>query len=159
MGGGILPIAINKGKIYFLFSREWIKAKDDGGKWSDFGGSKEGSETYRDTAIREGFEESAGFLGSIEDVIDLVDNNTIAEITINGYRTYIVLIQYDSKLPKKFRDKFNKIYKTKPWLVQQHNGLYEKDMIKWYSYEDISKKYKYFRNWYKSIVKEILRTM
>ena len=117
MGGGILPIAINKGKIYFLFSREWIKSRDDGDKWSDFGGSKEG------TAIRERFEESTGFLGSIEDVIDLVDNNNIAKITINGYRTYIVLIQYDSKLPKKFRDKFNKIYKTKPWLIQQHNGL------------------------------------
>ena len=29
MGGGILPVAIVKGKLYFLFSREWNKSKDD----------------------------------------------------------------------------------------------------------------------------------
>ena len=37
MGGGILPVAIYKGKIYFLFSREYINGKPDGGLWSDFG--------------------------------------------------------------------------------------------------------------------------
>jgi len=46
MGGGILPVSIHKGKLYFLFSREYINSKKDGGLWSDFGGSKEKNETF-----------------------------------------------------------------------------------------------------------------
>ena len=90
---------------------------------------------------------------------NLVDNNTIAEITLNGYRSYLVLIEYDATLPKRFRNKFNKVMETKPWLVTKHNGLYEKDMLRWYSYEDMKNKYKMFRPWYKSIVKEIMKIM
>lgn len=29
-------MAFYKGNIYFLFSREWINSKEDGGLWSDF---------------------------------------------------------------------------------------------------------------------------
>ncbi len=58
MGGGILPVAFHKGKIYFLFSREYSKSKTKRGLWSDFGGSKEKGETLLETAIREGFEEN-----------------------------------------------------------------------------------------------------
>ena len=73
MGGGILPVAFINNHPYFLFSREALIAKEDPGKWSDFGGSKEGKESYRETAIREGWEESNGFLGTktIEDLYTL----------------------------------------------------------------------------------------
>ena len=63
MGAGVLPIAIHDGKIYFLFSREEKNARD-GGLWSDFGGRKDNNETYRETAIRECYEEANGILGS-----------------------------------------------------------------------------------------------
>ena len=159
MGGGILPVAIHKGKIYFLFSREWIKSKDDGGKWSDFGGSREGDETYRETAIREGYEESGGFLGSKNNIKNLVDNHTLLNVTKNGYSCYLVLIDYDASLPKRFRNKFKKVLDSKPHMVKKHNGLYEKDMLRWYSYEDMKSKYKMFRPWFKSIVKEIMKIM
>ena len=69
MGGGILPIAFHKGKIYFLFSREYSKNKTKKGLWSDFGGSREKGETYEETAIREGHEESNYILGSKKDII------------------------------------------------------------------------------------------
>ena len=70
MGGGILPVARHNGEIYLLFSRErLIHSKDrDRGKWSDFGGSKEGNETQYRTAVREGVEESSGILGDKKDV-------------------------------------------------------------------------------------------
>ena len=42
MGGGILPVAYHNGKVKFLFSREAMYTDDDPGKWSDFGGGKEG---------------------------------------------------------------------------------------------------------------------
>ena len=63
MAAGILPIAENNGHKYLLFSREFIKRK---GKedWRDFGGHRENNETKEQTAIREGWEETSGFLGT-----------------------------------------------------------------------------------------------
>ena len=155
MGGGVLPVAIHKGKLYFLFSREYINSKDDGGLWSDFGGSKDNDETYFETALREGYEESDKIIGSKNDIKKLM-KNSLQQITINGYRTYVVLINYDKDLPKKFRNKFLYIKENKPHLLCK-KGLYEKDMIKWYSYEDIKKNFNNFRPFYKNIVRTILK--
>ena len=155
MGGGVLPVAFHKGKLYFLFSREYINSKDDGGLWSDFGGSKDNDETYFQTALREGYEESDKIIGSKNTIKNLMKNN-LQEITINGYRTYVVLIDYNKDLPKKFRNKFLYIKDNKPHLLCK-KGLYEKDMIKWYSYEDIKKDFNKFRPFYKNIVKTILK--
>ena len=155
MGGGVLPVAIHKGKLYFLFSREYINSKDDGGLWSDFGGSKDNDETYFETALREGYEESDKIIGSKNNIKKLM-KNSLQQITINGYRTYVVLINYDKDLPKKFRNKFLYIKENKPHLLCK-KGLYEKDMIKWYSYEDIKKNFNKFRPFYKNIVRTILK--
>ena len=155
MGGGILPVAIYKGKIYFLFSREYINGDPDGGLWSDFGGSKEKGETYFQTALREGYEESDKIIGSKNTIKNLMENS-IQEITINNYRTYIILINYDKDLPNKFPNKFLYVKQNKPHLICK-KGLYEKDMIKWYSYNDIKKNYDKFRPFYKKIVKTILK--
>ena len=155
MGGGVLPIAIYKGKVYFLFSREYINSKDDGGLWSDFGGSKDDNETYFQTALREGYEESDKIIGSKKNIKNLM-KNSLQEITVNGYRTYVVLINYDKDLPKKFRKKFLQIKENKPHLLCK-NGLYEKDMLKWYTYEDIKKNFNKFRPFYKNIVRNILK--
>ena len=157
MGGGILPAAIHKGKLYFLFSREYIHSKDDGGMWSDFGGSKDHNETYDQTAFREGWEESSGILGTKTDIKNLMKYKTLKTITIRGYRVYIVLINYNKNLPKQFRKKFLNIEKNNPELIHKKNGLYEKDMLKWIEYSKLRSHYKYFRIWYRSIIKEILR--
>ena len=53
MGGGILPVALHDGELHFLLGLEQTKR----GGWSDFGGAREGRETPRQTAIREGAEE------------------------------------------------------------------------------------------------------
>ena len=128
MGGGVLPVAFYKGKLYFLFSREYINSKDDGGLWSDFGGSKDHNETFFQTALREGHEESDSILGSRENIKNLMKNN-LQEITINGYRPYIVLINYDRNLPKKFRNRFLKIKENKPHLLCKHSGLFIKILL------------------------------
>lgn len=157
MGAGVLPISFHKGKIYFLFSREWINSKEDGGLWSDFGGSKDNNESFKETAIRECKEESNKILGSTKRIKYLVDN-VIKSITLNGYRTYIVLIDFDINLPKKFRNDFLNIKKNSPELIKKNNGLYEKDMIKWMSYNDLKNNPNImFRKWYKKFIKEILK--
>jgi len=155
MGGGVLPVAFYKGKLYFLFSREYINSKDDGGLWSDFGGSKDNDETYFQTALREGFEESDQIIGTKNNIKNLM-KNSLQEITINGYRTYVVLIDYNKDLPKKFRNKFLYIKENKPHLLCK-KGLYEKDMIKWFTYNEIKKNFDKFRPFYKNIVKTILK--
>jgi hypothetical protein len=157
MGGGVLPIAFYKGRIFFLFSRECINSKEDGGLWSDFGGSKDNNENYTETAIRECFEESDNILGSKKQIEKLV-NNSIKTITLNGYRTHIVIINFDINLPKKFRKNFLNVKKNNPHLINKKNGLYEKDMIKWMSYNDMkNNKNIIFRPWYKKFINHLLK--
>ena len=156
MGAGILPIAIHLGKIYLLFSREYINANVNPGLWCDFGGAKDNNESYKQTAIREGWEESSGILGSKTTVKTLLETKLRKIITLNGYRTYIVEIKYDKNLPHIFRQQFLNIKQTRPHLICK-NGLYEKDMIRWIELADLKKNLPIFRPWYKSIVKEIIK--
>ena len=164
MGAGIIPIAFHNGKIYFLFGREYIKAKNSKGEiwkhagmWSDFGGAKEKNETYEETAIRECFEETGGFLCSKNHLQKLIKTKLIKSIYRNGYTTFIVSVDYDERLPKIFRAKFLSIEKKHPELICKH-GLYEKDMIKWFSFEDIKKDYNKFRPWFKFYLLNILKS-
>ena len=76
---------------------------------------------------------------------------------MGGYKTYVVLINFDKTLPNKFRKNFLNIKKNKPHLIEK-NGLYEKDMIKWMSYNDIKKnKNKIFRPWYRKFITHLLK--
>ena len=63
MGAGILPITLYKNDLYLLFSKEYKNYKGHV-DWRDFGGTPENNETPKQTAIREGWEESSGFLGN-----------------------------------------------------------------------------------------------
>ena len=48
--------------------------------------------------------------------------------------------------------------KKNPELIKNNNGLYEKDMIKWMSYNGIkNNKNIMFRKWYKKFIKELLK--
>jgi len=161
MGGGILPIAFYKGQIFFLFGREYInttengKTWEDAGLWSDFGGAKEKRETFKQTAIREGYEETGGFLGSKTKIKNAV-NNSICNMTSGGYRSHVIIVDYDPSLPKRFGAKFTSIKNNSPHLIRK-KGLYEKDMVKWFSYDDVKREARTFRPWYyKEIVTELL---
>jgi ADP-ribose pyrophosphatase YjhB (NUDIX family) len=71
-GAGILPVAVYKNKIYFLFGKE-NKHNDTPG-WCDFGGGIERGETFVETSLRELEEETCGFI-SKEEIIDSIENN------------------------------------------------------------------------------------
>ena len=62
VAASILPVALHKGKIYFLFGKE-NEMEDSAPGFSDFGGRVENSESIMETALREGSEELCGFLG------------------------------------------------------------------------------------------------
>ena len=157
MGGGILPVSYKNKKLFFLFSRETIDGNDDPGKWSDFGGGKEKKETPLQTAIREGWEESAGFLGEKKDIKNLIKNHKIEHIGYNGYTTYIVEIPFDKNLPKEFQKHYKKVKKTHPHLISQPNGLFEKDKLMWLPYNKLKSNLHRFRPWYRGVVKLIIK--
>ena len=99
-------------KLYFLFSREWNKSKDDPGKWSDFGGSREGKESQYQTAVREGVEESSGILGTQKDVRNLIKHHLVGKIPDKAYSIWVVEVEYNPEIVGIFRNHFKDALKN-----------------------------------------------
>lgn len=133
MGAGILPVAIHKDQIYFLFGKDYEKKS-----WSDFGGSREKNETLWNTAIREGCEELNGFLGSESELRKRVKDNLISLLETNKpiYRSYIFKINYNPNLPIYFNNNFKLMKKKLPDQICK-DGLFEKSEIKWVALDDL----------------------
>jgi len=154
VGSGILPVAYHNGSFYFLFSREYQKINKKKIDWRDFGGGKENNESKKQIAIREGWEESDGFLGTKTKIKKLIEEKTFCKIKTKHYFLYIVHIPYDKTLPKRFKQKFDKIAKSNPEKLAK-NGLYEKDKLKWIKLQNLPKNMDKFQPWYKKIIKKI----
>ena len=153
---GILPVAINKGELYFLFGKE-SKYADIGG-WSDFGGSKENNETKIETAIREGYEESNGFFGSKYNLQKNVEKFLLLEIKSKTYSSFLYKIKYDQNITKYYNRNYKFIHKHNSEFVKNSNGFYEKSYIKWFTLQDIRENRQLFRKWYnKTIISKILQ--
>ena len=73
VAASILPVAIHKGKLYFLFGKE-NEMEDSARGFSDFGGGVEEGESIMDTALREGSEELCGFLGDYHNIEKILKN-------------------------------------------------------------------------------------
>ena len=152
MGGGIIPVALVKGNLKFLFGKEAGEKK-----WSDFGGGREGNETKFETAIREGCEELNGFLGCRNQLKNLVKSNQIASVDTEGLHTYIFLINYDQNLPYFFNKNFKFIKQKLPNKINK-KGLFEKSEIGWFSIEELRFSPGQFRTFYQKVIKNIVRS-
>jgi len=156
MGGGILPIAKKNGNYYVLLARETVDLNwKDAGKWSDFGGSKENNETEYETAIREGAEETSGVYGKEKNIKYLIDNYTEYVVNLHNYSTYLIRVNYNSLLPYQFNQKYREALKKTPEIVYEHNGLYEKDKIRWVDVNNLKIFSEYSRFWFKPVMIEI----
>ena len=157
MGAGILPVALHKNKLYFLFGKE-VKSTSPG--WSDFGGSTEKGENPKKTALREGYEELSGFLGTKKQLEKQITQNEIYAIenTNKGgyYKTFIFKVDYDDKLPLYFNNNFKFIKTNLEHLVDYHNGYFEKSEIKWFTKDELIQNKKKFRDFYQNIINEII---
>lgn len=150
MGGGILPVALVKGKLKFLFGKEVVDKK-----WSDFGGGREGNESKFETAIREGCEELNGFLGCQNQLKKLVMSNKIAVIDTKGLNTYLFLVDYDENLTYYFNNNFKFMKQKLPHKISR-NGLFEKSEIGWFTIEELKHSPGQFRHFYKNVIKNIV---
>lgn len=156
MGGGILPVAIKNGKVYFLFGKE--NELDDTPGWADFGGGREEGETPFDTALREGSEEINGFLGSVVQLRKRVKQNKVATVTFKEYTTFIFKMDFDENLPTYYKNNYDFFSRYLPHVKnKKDNGLLEKSDIKWFSFEELKKNKKEFRSFYQNIVDLVIK--
>ena len=151
MGAGILPVCLYKSQLWFLFGKD-----TSSGLWSDFGGRSEDNETAFDTAIREGGEELNGFLGENEFLANNVKKGEITQFYYDSYTIYIYKTLYDKNLPYYFNLNHKFIQNHLSNLITKHNGLFEKNEIRWFTYNDLRNDREKFRHFYKPFL-DILR--
>ena len=153
MGAGVLPVAFYKNKLYFLLGKE-NEYNDQG--WSDFGGAKENNESDFETAIREGYEELNGFLGTKKAMKKMLESKLITTVNEQYYTSYLVKIEYNEKLPFYFNNHFKFIKNNLNHLIQGDNGMFEKQQIKWFTVDEL-KSEKNYRNYYKKLITTIIK--
>ena len=143
VAGSILPVCMYNKKLYFLFGKESKKEKSAKG-WSDFGGGCESTETPYETALREGFEESSGFLNPKELV-----KKGVFKLVHNTYNVFIVKLEYDSQLPIYFNRMHKFIEHKMPKLLD--TVLFEKQEMQWFSIDEMIERRSEFRPFYQEI--------
>lgn len=148
VAAAILPVAIYKNKLHFLFGKE-NPHEDSAPGWSDFGGRIEKEETPYQAALREGFEELSGFLGNENQLKKLIrSNGGTFKIKHNNYYIYIFKLDYDPKFPTYYNNAhysmWNKIDQTSPF--------FDKIEIQWFTVEEMKKQRNIFRPFYREII-------
>jgi len=159
MGGGALPIAFNKKdkKVYLLFGKENEYLNKDSPGFSDFGGGEKPGESALDTALREGCEELNGFFGCEGEIKRLIKENLVTSLNHERYTTFLFEIEYDENLPYYFNNNY-KFLKSHVNKLVRHatNGLFEKSVIKWMTFDDLRNERGSFRSYYRNVVDVIL---
>jgi 8-oxo-dGTP pyrophosphatase MutT (NUDIX family) len=155
MGAGILPVVLHNSVLFFLMGKE-----RHNNLWCDFGGSHDQNESIFDTAIREGGEELNGLLGINEKMYNKVKKNLIKEMTTKNnpsYTSFLFKTDYDPNLVNSFTN-INIFAETYlPNLIDnEHNGLFEKSEIKWFTVNDLNNNIDNFRWHYRPVVKTII---
>jgi 8-oxo-dGTP pyrophosphatase MutT (NUDIX family) len=156
VAGSILPVAIHKNKLYFLFGKE-NPMEDSSKGFSDFGGGVEAGETPWTTALREGGEELTGFLGDADAVKKLISKGGGPyRLTHDTYNVHIFRMNYDENLPKYYNANHRFLWDRMDKRLLNNSKLFEKIEIDWFSAEDMKKRRKEFRRFYRDVVDKIL---
>jgi len=156
VAGSILPIAIHKNKLFFLFGKENELADTPG--FSDFGGGVDDGETPFRTALREGAEELTGFLGDEKEVEALIKKNGgTFNLTHETYHMHLFVLDYDENLPKYYNQNHRFLWNRMNKEELEKTKLFEKAEIRWFSLSDMKKHRSEFRNFYKDIVDLLLK--
>ena len=158
MGAGLLPTAIHNNKLYFLFGKE-NKYEDTSPGWADFGGGTDNNETLLETSIREGTEELTGFIGSSNDIKQMIKKSGTYNIDyVNPnkkfgiYRTHILPYKYEPLLPYYYNNNQRFLQKKLDPKVIKSYRIFEKEEIMWVCIDDLLKMKPKFRNFYQNII-------
>ena len=155
VAGSILPVAIHKNQLFFLFGKENELADTPG--FSDFGGGVDKNETPYKTALREGAEELTGFLGDEVQLEKLINKNGgTYNITHGTYHMHIFVLDYDENLPKYYNQNHHFLWNRMNKEELEKTKLFEKAELRWFSLSDMKKRKSEFRNFYQEIVDILL---
>lgn len=157
VAGSILPVAMENGKLYFLFGKENPMENSAKG-FSDFGGRIEKNESPFEGALREGAEELTGFLGNkqqLKKYIKSVGGPLVMDY--NGYHVHIIPIKYDENLVSYYNNNHAFLWNNMNKKLLNKTKLFEKIEIRWFNTSDIYSKIKLFRPFYREIIIDILK--
>jgi 8-oxo-dGTP pyrophosphatase MutT (NUDIX family) len=154
VASSILPVALHKGKLYFLFGKE-NEMEDSAKGFSDFGGGVEEGESIMETAFREGSEELCGFLGDEESIRCMLKRG-IYQLVHNNYHVHIFLMEYDENLPRYFTNHHKFLWDRMDKHLLNDSKLFEKQELKWFSVAEMKTMKSVFRGFYQEIVDLIL---
>jgi hypothetical protein len=161
MGAGILPTAIYKNKLYFLFGKENKYEKSAPG-YSDFGGGTDNNENYLQTASREASEELTGYLGNINDIRKLLSKNGTYNIDYHSndnykpYRMHIFPFEYNEYLPYYFNNNQKFIQSKLNSSIFKKTKIFEKVKMRWFCINELKRKKMEFRHYFRNIIDKIL---
>lgn len=156
VAGSILPVAIHKNQLFFLFGKENELADTPG--FSDFGGGVDKGETPYKTALREGAEELTGFLGDEAIIEKLIQKSGgTYNLTHGTYHMHIFAMEYDENLPKYYNQNHHFLWNRMNKEELEKTKLFEKAEIRWFSVADMKKQRSQFRNFYQEIVDLLLK--
>ena len=160
MGAGILPTSIYKGKLYFLFGKENKNEKSAPGL-SDFGGGQDNSESFLETATREAVEESTGFLGSEQDISQIIKKHGTYNIDLGTptkiYRMHIIPYKYDESLPLYYNNNAKFLHKRLDPKLIKESKIFEKEEIQWICIDDLKKNKSKFRHFFQPNIETIIQ--
>ena len=130
---GVIPYRITEEGFHFLLGEE-----SDGDGWCGFGGGPEVGETAQEAAIREGWEETMGLLGTKSDLKQLIRKSqwVLTGNKDSGKKS----VQYLVKASKGIDKSFNEVIKYLTYCNEgcfPKTGCYEKTRVKWFKIGDI----------------------
>lgn len=157
MGAGILPVAIHKGQIHFLFGKENRHADTPG--WADFGGGNEKGEAAIDTAIRECSEELTGFLGTRAEIRKRIQQDGLFVLASDDgrYVVHCLPIEYDEALVHYFNANQRFLQERLDPEVYKKSKLFEKGEIGWFTASEMKQSRGQFRIYYRKLVDQLFR--
>ena len=156
-GGGVIPVAMHNGDLYFLFGQEndVIKDASKNQDWGDFGGSAKPGESEMDTCVREGAEELNGFFGNKHDFRALLIKNQLLKLTYDTRVTHLMRVDYDERLPFYFNNNYRFIKETsnlRAIAAHPENGYFEKSHVRWFTLEDLKRERGAFREYFRNFL-------
>ena len=165
MGAGVLPATIHNDKLMFLFGKE--RDTDENPGWSDFGGGSDDSETFIETAAREGSEELTGFLGTASDINKYMSNgtynikytSTLKSGKQSFYKEHIFPLSYSSELVRYYNNNQRFIQKHLAPSIINEVKIFEKPEIRWVYASELRAMRPEFRTFYRNIVDKIIKEL
>jgi len=160
VAGSILPVAIHKGQLYFLFGKE-NPLENSAKGFSDFGGGVEAGESPYQTAMREGAEELTGFLGNADELEDLIKKNGGCMPLVCGegareYNIHLFRYDYDPHLPEYYNRNHRFLWDKMDNDLLNQSKLFEKIEIAWMTPSEMRRRRSEFRPFYQAMVDRIL---